>query len=277
MASTSTLTVKKVAKLLRQGKKKRHLDGDPGGVRGLYLEIESKTNAHWVLRYQLTAVRTGWASAVPASSRSQRHVARAKTSAKSWPTDRSVGRASRRASEGRRRPRGADLRRGCAALLRGATRRRGQTRKHRDAFLSTLKQYVIPHIGAVDVARARRAARAGGAGAEGPRLQGPSSAACSGWRGRPRQAGCVTASSRCSIGPACADTTGARIRRTGTSCRRAARARDRSPRSCTTGRHPSPRCQRSCRRPASEGVAAKALLFTALVRPRRRNVGGGVG
>jgi hypothetical protein len=28
--STSTLTVKKVAKLLRQGKKGRHLDGGPG-------------------------------------------------------------------------------------------------------------------------------------------------------------------------------------------------------------------------------------------------------
>jgi hypothetical protein len=59
MASNSTLTVKKVAKLLRQGKKGRHLDGGPGGVRGLYLEIESKTNAHYLLRFQLNH-RTRW-------------------------------------------------------------------------------------------------------------------------------------------------------------------------------------------------------------------------
>ena len=57
MASASTWSVKRVAKLLRQGKKDRHLDGGPGGVRGLYLEIESKTSAHWLLRYQLAGRR----------------------------------------------------------------------------------------------------------------------------------------------------------------------------------------------------------------------------
>jgi integrase len=42
------LTSKRVAKLLRQGEPARHLD-----QRGLYLVIESRTNAHWEKRYQL--------------------------------------------------------------------------------------------------------------------------------------------------------------------------------------------------------------------------------
>jgi integrase len=43
-----TLTAKRVAKLLRRGEPVRHLD-----ARGLYLVIESATNAHWEKRYQL--------------------------------------------------------------------------------------------------------------------------------------------------------------------------------------------------------------------------------
>ena len=42
------LTAKRVAKLLRGGKKDRHFDG-----AGLYLCIESETNASWQRRYQL--------------------------------------------------------------------------------------------------------------------------------------------------------------------------------------------------------------------------------
>jgi integrase len=42
------LTSKRVAKLLRQGEPARHLD-----QRGLYLVIQSRTNAHWEKRYQL--------------------------------------------------------------------------------------------------------------------------------------------------------------------------------------------------------------------------------
>ena len=42
------LTVKKTAKLLRRGVVGRHFH-----TQGLYLDIESKTNAHWVRRYQL--------------------------------------------------------------------------------------------------------------------------------------------------------------------------------------------------------------------------------
>jgi integrase len=46
------LTGKRVAKLLRKGEKDRHFDG----AAGLYLCIESKTNASWQRRYQLDGV-----------------------------------------------------------------------------------------------------------------------------------------------------------------------------------------------------------------------------
>jgi hypothetical protein len=53
------LTVKKVAKLLRRGEQGRYLDSGTTGERGLYLEIGGRTNAHWLLRYQLNR-RTRW-------------------------------------------------------------------------------------------------------------------------------------------------------------------------------------------------------------------------
>jgi hypothetical protein len=45
----------------------------PAGVRGLYLEIESKTNAHYLLRFQLNH-RTRWMGlgSAPAPSHSRR-------------------------------------------------------------------------------------------------------------------------------------------------------------------------------------------------------------
>jgi hypothetical protein len=44
------LTVKRVAKLLRNGQPGRHRDGD---VKGLYLCVGGEKNANWQLRYQL--------------------------------------------------------------------------------------------------------------------------------------------------------------------------------------------------------------------------------
>src|SRR6516165_6346400 len=47
-----SLTVKKVAKLMRRGVAGRYIDGGSTGVRGLYLIVGGKNNAHWELRYQ---------------------------------------------------------------------------------------------------------------------------------------------------------------------------------------------------------------------------------
>ena len=44
-----SLTVKRVARLMRRGDKGRHLDGGASGQRGLYLVVAHKTAAHWEL------------------------------------------------------------------------------------------------------------------------------------------------------------------------------------------------------------------------------------
>ncbi len=54
-----SLTLKKVAKLVRAGKEGDYLDGPPSGVRGLYLQVRNQRNASWGLRYQLHG-RTHW-------------------------------------------------------------------------------------------------------------------------------------------------------------------------------------------------------------------------
>jgi integrase len=54
-----SLTIKRVAKLVRAGKEGDYLDGPPAGVRGLYLQIRNQKNASWGLRYQLHG-RTHW-------------------------------------------------------------------------------------------------------------------------------------------------------------------------------------------------------------------------
>ena len=50
---SATLTVKKCAKLLRNGAVGIYSDRGSGAVRGLRLIIRSKTNAAWLLRFQL--------------------------------------------------------------------------------------------------------------------------------------------------------------------------------------------------------------------------------
>jgi hypothetical protein len=53
------LTTKSVAKLLRDGEPGRYLDGGKSGERGLYLIVAGETAAHWELRYQLNG-RSRW-------------------------------------------------------------------------------------------------------------------------------------------------------------------------------------------------------------------------
>jgi integrase len=54
-----SLTLKRVAKLVRAGEEGDFLDGPPNGVRGLYLQVRNQRNASWGLRYQLHH-RTHW-------------------------------------------------------------------------------------------------------------------------------------------------------------------------------------------------------------------------
>ena len=146
------LTVKKVAKLLRQGKPKRHLDSGVAGQRGLYLEIASKTSAHWLLRYQLNH-RTRWMGLgsarvfALAEARARAKIERQKLADKVDPL------AVRRAERAKAAAAPEVLTFAKAAQgYNDAHERMWSNAKHRDAFLSTLKQYAFPHIGALDVA-----------------------------------------------------------------------------------------------------------------------------
>ncbi len=152
MASNSTLTVKKVAKLLRQGKKGRHLDGGPGGVRGLYLEIESKTNAHYLLRFQLNH-RTRWMGlgsartfALP-EARTRAKVERQKLADKIDPL--AIRRAER--AKAAAAPEILIFAKAAQAYF-DQHEAKWSNRKHAAQFLSTLKQYAFPRLGALDVA-----------------------------------------------------------------------------------------------------------------------------
>ena len=48
-----SLTLKKVARLMRLGEPGRHLDGGTNGVKGLYLIVRNKRAAHYEFRFQL--------------------------------------------------------------------------------------------------------------------------------------------------------------------------------------------------------------------------------
>jgi integrase len=149
------LTVKRVTKLLRHGKPGRHRDGD---VRGLYLCIGGKRNAHWSLRYQLNH-RPHWMGLGSAR-------------------EFSLSQARDRANEQRRRLadkddplllRRADRAAKAAAAATTKTFREAardylqdhsgkwKNAQHGKQWLATLESYVYPKLGALNVAAIGRA------------------------------------------------------------------------------------------------------------------------
>ena len=146
------LTVKKVAKLLRQGEQGRHLDSGTTGERGLYLEIGGRTNAHWLLRYQLRG-RTRWMGLGSArtfsldEARARAKIERQKLADKIDPL--AIRRAER--AKAAAVPETLTFAKATQAYF-DQHEAKWTNAKHRDAFLSTLKQYAFPRIGAFDVA-----------------------------------------------------------------------------------------------------------------------------
>ena len=141
------LTVKRVAKLLRQGELKRHLD-----ERGLYLEIASKASAHWLLRYQLNK-RTRWMGLGSARTFSLDEARERARQERKKLADKIDPLAVRRAERAKAAAAPEVLTFSRAAQLYFDQHEAKWTNaKHRDAFLSTLKEYAFPRIGALDVA-----------------------------------------------------------------------------------------------------------------------------
>ena len=140
------LTVKKTAKLLSRGVVGRHFH-----TQGLYLDIESKTNAHWVRRYQLNGrshyagLGSAFVFSLPEAVERNRRMSQQLADG----VDPLVVRRAERAKAAAA-PETLTFAKAAQAYF-DSNESTWTNKKARDAFLSTLKQYVFPRLGAVDV------------------------------------------------------------------------------------------------------------------------------
>jgi integrase len=153
------LTVKRIEKLLRAGVPGKHTDSD---VKGLMLCIESKTSAHWLLRWQregkvfhmgLGSVqsegRKGKQGDLPlAAAREMAIQARERIARGTNPLElRRKERETQRQAEARLLTFKQAAERCHAALEPGWS-----SSHHSDEFINSLQRYAYPHIGNLDVA-----------------------------------------------------------------------------------------------------------------------------
>ena len=148
-----SLTVKRVARLMRRGDKGRHLDGGASGQRGLYLVVAHKTAAHWELRFQVNR-RARWMGLGSArtftleQARQRAKAAREQLADKIDPLDQ------RRAERAQTLAIAAVKKtlKECAELYIAAHRAEWRSAQHGADWLSTLQRYVYPKIGSLNVA-----------------------------------------------------------------------------------------------------------------------------
>jgi integrase len=146
------LTVKRVAKLIRAGVPGRHTDG-AGGVRGLMLCVESKSSAHWLLRYQRDKVirHMGLGSARDlslAAAREKASIERERIARDIDPLElRRKERDARKAAEAKQ-----ITFKQAAERFHEAHEASWTNSRHRDEFLNSLRRWTYPHIGDADVA-----------------------------------------------------------------------------------------------------------------------------
>jgi integrase len=144
------LSVKRVEKLLRAGVPGRHTDGD---VRGLMLCIESKTSAHWILRFQRNKVvrhmGLGGVEDVPlAAARVKARREREKLADGVDPLAvKHAERATAAAAAAKRLTFKEAAERCHTALEAGWS-----SAHHAHEFISSLERYAYKHIGSMDVA-----------------------------------------------------------------------------------------------------------------------------
>ena len=149
-----SLTVKRVAKLIRRGEPGRHLDsGAMPAVRGLYLVVAHERAAHWELRYQVNgrARQMGLGSAHTLTldqARAKAREARALLIAKIDPLEkRRSERAALRAASAR-----AVTFAEAARLFLKQHEPKWRSKIHARQFAKSLTDYVLPVIGRVNVA-----------------------------------------------------------------------------------------------------------------------------
>lgn len=157
---STSLTTKRVAKLLRSGTPGRYLDRGDGRdsanqvepVRGLYLVVNGKSAAHWELRYQLRG-RTrfmGLGSArdfTLAEARARAKAARQKLADRIDPLE------ARRAAQAAAKAANAVkiTFRDAAQKYHSQHSAKWRNAKHAAQFLSTMRVYVLPILGDIKV------------------------------------------------------------------------------------------------------------------------------
>jgi integrase len=143
------LSVKRVEKLLRAGVPGRHTDGD---VRGLMLCIESRSSAHWLLRWQrdgrVRHMGLGSARDLPlASAREKAREQRERIARDVDPLQlKRAERAARIAAEAKQ----VTFKQ--AAVRYHEAHEKSWSAHYANEFLSSLERWAYPHIGNLDVA-----------------------------------------------------------------------------------------------------------------------------
>jgi integrase len=153
MTPRPSLTVKRVAKLTRRGVAGRYLDSGGNGVRGLYLCIGGKNNAHWELRYERNGRGTwmGLGSAKTfsleeARDRAKKHRQRLEDGDDPLQIKRAE-RAAKAATAA-----ATKTFKQCAEDYIARHRGKWRSAKHGQQWLTSLATYVYPKIGSLDVA-----------------------------------------------------------------------------------------------------------------------------
>jgi integrase len=143
------LTVKRVTKLLRHGKPGRHRDGD---VRGLYLCIGGKRNAHWSLRYQLNH-RPHWMGLGSAREFSLSQARDRANEQRRRLADKDDPLLLRRADHAAKAATAATIKtfRQCAEGYLKDNSGQWRNAQHGLQWIATLQTYVYPKLGALNV------------------------------------------------------------------------------------------------------------------------------
>jgi integrase len=155
-----SLTVKRVAKLIRHGQPGRHLDGTGGdGVRGLYLCVENRSNASWTLRYQLggKAHWMGLGSARTLTLDMARERAKAARLQLLDKTDPLQARRAEHAAKTAAAAKRLTFKEAAEEYIEDH-RSKWKSAVHGRQWLTTLAQYAYPIIGTLDVAQVDRPA-----------------------------------------------------------------------------------------------------------------------
>jgi integrase len=153
-----SLTVKKVAKLMRRGVEGRYLDGGSTGVRGLYLIVGGKNNAHWELRYQQREVGhwMGLGSARTFTLTEARDRARKERQRLHDGDDPLLLRRAERAAKAAAAATTKTFK-WCADAYITAHSSSWKSAKHGHTWRSSLATYALPKLGNLDVAAVDRA------------------------------------------------------------------------------------------------------------------------